>query len=187
MAKSRAFVALLPESIDEIQLERLFTWGRNNSERADVVMTNHEGVLKLICIRREAKTARDYPRLLRTLLVKWQVDLPAKMTDWLRLIDEDQYDILRIPGGSVKPELTIDHTDLEASDEETDGQSRARTQNTKADTPEAEGEPEEPFKTFEPPETPSTRQSTFNRMVYFIPKNLLSNKNLDTSEVQVAT
>ena len=42
----------------------------------------------LAAVRKKDGTARDHQRLLRTNLIHWGVELPAKQTGWLRLIDE---------------------------------------------------------------------------------------------------
>ncbi len=100
-ATSRAFVATLPELTDA-QLERVFCWAQGSSEKADLYFS--DGVLKLICLRKEQRSIRDYQRLLRTLLIKFKVPLPTKMTNWLSIVEEDEYDILRKPGVPANPD-----------------------------------------------------------------------------------
>ena len=91
---SAAFAALLPESLTDEQLVRLVKWAKETCEKSDVVMTE-EGRMQLLAIRKEAKTARDFQRLLRTNLAHWSVDMPVKQTGWLKLISEGEYETLR--------------------------------------------------------------------------------------------
>ncbi len=93
-ATSTCFVAKLPESVTDHQLEKLVKWAHETCVKSDVVMTK-EGRMHLVAIRKEPKTARDYQRLLRTNLQNWGAELPAKQTGWLKLVAEDQYEAIR--------------------------------------------------------------------------------------------
>ena len=87
MAKiSKAFVADLPEMSEE-QLEKLYSWGKSSCEQFDVHLQGG-GAMTLVAVRKKAGSARDHMRLLRTNLQNWGVSLPAKLTGWLRLVDE---------------------------------------------------------------------------------------------------
>ena len=82
-ATSCAFVADLP-SLDPEQLSKLYIWGQNACTRLDVHM-NGEG-LTLVAERKQPGTVRELQRLLRTNLLNWGVELPAKQSGWLRLV-----------------------------------------------------------------------------------------------------
>ena len=85
-ARSRAFVADRP-SLTAEQLEKLYAWGKGSCERFDVHLNDNMSMV-LAAVRKKDGTARDHQRLLRTNLIHWGVELPAKQTGWLRLIDE---------------------------------------------------------------------------------------------------
>ncbi len=87
MAKSRAFVADLPEEMSPEALERLYAWGKSSCEKFDVHM-NANGTMALVVVRKKPGTARDHQRNLRTLLQNWGVALPQRQSGWLRIIDE---------------------------------------------------------------------------------------------------
>ena len=85
-ARSRAFVADLPSLTSE-HLEKIYTWGKGSCDKFDVHL-NDTMIMALAAARKKDGTARDHQRLLRTNIIHWGVDLPAKQTGWLRLIDE---------------------------------------------------------------------------------------------------
>ena len=85
-ARNRAFVADLPNLTAE-QLEKLYAWGKGSCDRFDVHLNDNMSMV-LAAVRKKDGTARDHQRLLRTNLIHWGVELPAKQTGWLRLIDE---------------------------------------------------------------------------------------------------
>ena len=103
MAKSHAFLATIPECSVEA-LGKLHSWAQNTSVKSDIIMAPN-GDMKLICIRKEAKSLRELQRLVRTLLIKWEVELPSKMIDWIQLIDPEQFDEIKNPQGNAELDL----------------------------------------------------------------------------------
>ena len=86
MASSERFVADLPP-MDEEQLAKLYTWGKNACNRFDVHM-KQDG-FTLVVERKKAGSVREHQRMLRTNLKNWAVVMPAKLTNWLRLVPAD--------------------------------------------------------------------------------------------------
>ena len=84
---SKAFVADLPDLTAE-QLGKLYTWGESSCEQFDV--RRQSSNLVLVAIRKKHGTVRDHMRLLRTNLINWGVNLPAKQSGWLRLAPDDE-------------------------------------------------------------------------------------------------
>ena len=93
MAKSRCFVATLPNNMTDEQFEKLFTWSKVHCERSDFVRDNE--CVRLLVTRAEPRTQRDFQRILRTNLLNYGVPLPAKMGGWLKLFDECEYDCIK--------------------------------------------------------------------------------------------
>jgi len=88
---SPAFVADLPEMSAE-QLSKMHSWGHQCCTKFDVHMKDDNGLL-LVCVRKKTGTVREHMRNLRTCLRNWEVELPVKMTAWLRLVtDQSQGD-----------------------------------------------------------------------------------------------
>ncbi len=73
---SVAFCAQLPECISDVQMEKVFGWAKSTCVKGDVVMSN--GSMYLIAIRQEAKTLREWQRLIHTNLKNWKVAMPAQ-------------------------------------------------------------------------------------------------------------
>ena len=47
-----------------------------------------DGGMTLVAARKKTGTVREHQRLLRTNLINWGVELPAKQGTWLRLVDD---------------------------------------------------------------------------------------------------
>jgi hypothetical protein len=106
-ATSGAFVADLPP-LDPEQLSKLYTWGKHACTRFDVHMKG-EGLM-LAAERKKSGTAREHQRLLRTNLLNWGVELPAKQSGWLRLVPANAQ------GESEKTGAECNTTAMTASD-----------------------------------------------------------------------
>ena len=90
MATAVGFDATLPESMTDDHLERMFNWAKETCKSSDVYM--REGKLHLIATRKEPKTVRQFQSLLRTSLSNWGVELPAKMSGWLELVSQEDFE-----------------------------------------------------------------------------------------------
>ena len=89
MTKSASFVADLPADMSPDQLEKLYTWAKKSCSKFDVQLDNETQSMTLVAIRTKECTAREHQRLLRTNLLNWGCQMPAKMSGWLRIIDQD--------------------------------------------------------------------------------------------------
>ncbi len=98
---STAFEAVLPESITDEQLAKVYTWGRETCTKSDVFMRG--GRTHLLAVRKEPKTARDFQRLLRTNFHNWGIELPPKQAGWLKLVSADDFEEIRKPERSAPP------------------------------------------------------------------------------------
>ncbi len=88
LAKSTTFAADLPPDMNEEQLARLYVWGKSSCTNFDVQQMG-EGAMLLVAVRKKTGTVREHQRLLRTNLIHWGVELPAKQGNWLRLLDDE--------------------------------------------------------------------------------------------------
>ncbi len=54
-----------------------------------------DGNMYLIAVRQEAKTLREWQRLVHTNLKNWKCEMPAQSKGWMKLITAEEYDALR--------------------------------------------------------------------------------------------
>jgi len=152
---SKAFIADLPDLTAE-QLGKLYTWGQSSCEQFDV-HTREDSSMMLVAVRKKPGSARDHQRLLRTNLVNWGVNLPAKQSGWLRLAPDN--------------ESTLPATSQAASGEREDDNHLSETQTPQADIiNECRGAPS---RTAIPPnDVPPTLRT--GGLLLHLPQNLLS-------------
>ena len=104
METSRCFVATLPDMNDE-QFEKLYAWSSKYCERRVFVKVSEHGCVRLLVVRGDPRTQRDFQRLLRTTLHNYGVTMSAKQVGRLRIFDECEYDKMKaIAGGFAVPE-----------------------------------------------------------------------------------
>ena len=109
MAKSAAFVADLPDMTPD-QLAKLYSWGKSSCAKFDVQQMEN-GAMLLVAVRKKPGSARDHMRLLRTNMMNWSVQMPAKQTGWLRLII-DEADSARSESAPLREE-SAEQNDLQ--------------------------------------------------------------------------
>ena len=108
MTTAYGFYASLPDTLTDEQFVRLVKWGKESCQKSDVFMK--DGTMHIIAIRKEAKTARSFQSLLRTLMTNWGVELPQKMVGWLELITPDQFETRKRAPYQKPPEIDIENT-----------------------------------------------------------------------------
>ncbi len=99
---SRCFVATLPHTLADEQLDKLFAWTKTYCVRFDVVK-DATGCMRILVARKEARSKRDFHRLLRTNIINYSVKLLVKMGGLLQVFDEREYeDMRRVAGGELR-------------------------------------------------------------------------------------
>ena len=91
MNSSNAFMVYLPSSTTEQQLEKILCWSNNTCERSDLVLSQN-GEIKLIAVRKEAKSLRTFQRLLSTNFANWGFKSKDLKKGWIKLIDPNDFD-----------------------------------------------------------------------------------------------
>ena len=90
---SVGFCATLPDLTDQ-QFQKLMKRTQDTCVKSDFLL-NEDGSLQFISIRKEAKDARSWMRLLRTNLSNWGVEMKPKQVGWLKCISEEEYDTMK--------------------------------------------------------------------------------------------
>ena len=85
---SCAFQAILPGSLSNAALESINKWGRETCEAFSIETCSD--ATAIVAIRDTQKSVRGSPRLLRTSLQTWGVELPSKQNGWLSLLMLDE-------------------------------------------------------------------------------------------------
>jgi len=101
---AHGFDAKLPELTDG-QFDKLCRWAKESCQKSDVFMK--DGTMHIIAIRKEAKTARSFQSLLRTLMTNWGVELPRVMVGWLSLLSDEDFEKRRREPYQ-KPEIAVE-------------------------------------------------------------------------------
>ena len=89
MQQSKAYVATLPASISQEQLERLDAWGVRNCWRSAVVRQKNAHTV-WIAVREKMRTKEDCARHVVDVLAALGVRRRPEEQDWLRLLGVDR-------------------------------------------------------------------------------------------------
>ncbi len=103
MALSAYFAVHLPSTLSDEQLLKVYTWGKENCLRSNMVM-NADGSYILIAQKEEAKDLRSRQRLMLTNLRNWGVDTSQQPKGWARLLNKDEYDRISRNEAPAEPE-----------------------------------------------------------------------------------
>ena len=114
-ATSRCFVATLPDELTDEQFEKLHAWSKHHCERSDFVKDSKHGCVRLLVMKKEQRTQRDFQRCLRTNLLNYGVALPAKQVGWLKTFDEHDYDRMKMLASGGTAEDTTQSEESSAS------------------------------------------------------------------------
>ena len=91
MTTSDYFSVKLPSTLTDEQLTKVYTWGKTNCLRSNMLM-QRDGYL-MVAQKSDKKDLRCRQRLMGTNLKNWGVDI-AKQKGWMSLLTEDEYEAL---------------------------------------------------------------------------------------------
>ena len=68
--------------------------------------------MRILVMKKEQRTQRDFQRLMRTNLLNYGVPLPKKMEGWLKTFDEHDYDRMKMfsSGGAAEDTTQSDES-----------------------------------------------------------------------------
>ena len=81
MTASVGFTATLPEQMSDEQFEKIRKWAQDTCVKSDFRMVGN--CVELMCIRKEARSMRNYQSLMNTNLQNWGCDMPKKQSGWI--------------------------------------------------------------------------------------------------------
>ncbi len=131
MALSAYFAVHLPNTLSDEQLLKVYTWGKENCLRSNMVM-NADGSYILIAQKEEAKDLRSRQRLMLTNLRNWGIDTGQHAKGWARLLNKDEYDRISRNEAPAEPECADD--DAESSEQAPRGNNSAGTASSQQPT-----------------------------------------------------
>ena len=95
-SSSDYFAVHLPSTLSDEQLVKVYTWGKDNCVRSDLVMKEDRSY-ELIVQKSEAKDLRSRQRLMSTNLKNWGLDVSTQPKHWVRLLTCEEYDAISRP------------------------------------------------------------------------------------------
>lgn len=115
---STCFIATLP-TMEDTSFDKLYHWSKTQCVRADFVRSP-DGCMRMVVERKAPNSVRGFQKMLRTNLRNYGVSLPDKMDSWLKLVEPDEYQPMKlIASGAGRAESNktppTDHED--SSDE----------------------------------------------------------------------